>query len=146
MPVLLPDTRDPPFTFLQVITWIDFSQVATVSDAPLELERLLTAVRGGTTSGELRDAICPYRGLDAFREEDAAFFFGRGSGDDPKSAIGELVLQGPRTFICDGGRPLGERQVFAHLCRLAAGAATRAQLVLECPDADARLRSLASDR
>lgn len=28
VPVLLPDTRDPPFTFLQVITWIDFSQVA----------------------------------------------------------------------------------------------------------------------
>jgi hypothetical protein len=92
VPVLLPDTRDPPFTFLQVITWIDFSQVAKVSDARVELERLLCAVRGGTTPGtEVRDAICPYRGLDAFREEDAAFFFGRGSADDPKSAIGELV-------------------------------------------------------
>jgi WD40 repeat protein len=91
VPVLLPDTRDPPFTFLQVITWIDFSHVATISDAPLELERLLTAVRGGTTSGEVRDAICPYRGLDAFREEDSAFFFGRGSADDPNSPIGELV-------------------------------------------------------
>ena len=92
VPVLLPDTRDPPFTFLQVITWIDFSQVARVSDAPLELERLLKAVRGETTpETAVRDAICPYRGLDAFREEDAAFFFGRGSADDPKSAIGELV-------------------------------------------------------
>ena len=91
VPVLLPDTRDPPFTFLQVITWINFSDVARVSDAPLELERLLTAVRGGTTSGEVQDAICPYRGLDAFREEDAAFFFGRGSADDPKTAIGELI-------------------------------------------------------
>ena len=39
----------------------------------------------------MREAICPYRGLDAFREEDSAFFFGRGSADDPKSPIGELV-------------------------------------------------------
>ena len=39
----------------------------------------------------MREAICPYRGLDAFREEDAAFFFGRGSADDPNSPIGELV-------------------------------------------------------
>ena len=38
-----------------------------------------------------REAICPYRGLDAFREEDAAFFFGRGSADDPESPIGQLV-------------------------------------------------------
>jgi energy-coupling factor transporter ATP-binding protein EcfA2 len=41
----------------------------------------------------VRDAICPYRGLDAFREEDSAFFFGRGSADDPNSAIGDLVLK-----------------------------------------------------
>ena len=39
----------------------------------------------------MREAICPYRGLDAFREEDAAFFFGRGSASDPESPIGELV-------------------------------------------------------
>jgi hypothetical protein len=39
----------------------------------------------------LGEAICPYRGLDAFREEDSVFFFGRGSADDPKSAIGQLV-------------------------------------------------------
>ncbi len=94
VPVLLPDTNDPPFTFLQVITWIDFSHVGRVSDEPLEIERLLTAVRGGTTPGTaVRDAICPYRGLDAFREEDSTFFFGRGSADDPKSAVGELVLK-----------------------------------------------------
>ena len=49
-----------------------------------------------STAGRLRlkaarEAICPYRGLDAFREEDSAFFFGRGSADDPESPIGELV-------------------------------------------------------
>src|SRR5262245_33913996 len=59
---------------------------------PDVLEQLLTAIRGGGTAAEgAREAICPYRGLDAFREEDSAFFFGRGSADDPNSPIGELV-------------------------------------------------------
>jgi TIR domain len=93
VPVTLPGTTtDLPFNFLRALTWIDFSQVAKVSDAPLELEHLLTAVRGEPLSGETeREAICPYRGLDAFREEDSAFFFGRGSADDPNSPIGELL-------------------------------------------------------
>jgi WD40 repeat protein len=96
VPVILPETTtDRPFDFLQVLTWIDFSHVAKVSEAPLELEHLLAAVRGRKRrrKGEVvaREAICPYRGLDAFREEDSAFFFGRGSADDPNSPIGELV-------------------------------------------------------
>jgi hypothetical protein len=93
VPVILPETTtDRPFDFLQVITWIDFSHVAKVSDAPDELEHLLTAVRGVQTAADIeREAICPYRGLDAFREEDSAFFFGRGSADDPESPIGELL-------------------------------------------------------
>jgi ABC-type multidrug transport system fused ATPase/permease subunit len=93
VPVILPETTtDPPFDFLRVLTWIDFSHVTRVSDAPDVLEQLLRAIRGQLTSAETaRDAICPYRGLDAFREEDAAFFFGRGSADDPNTPIGELV-------------------------------------------------------
>jgi energy-coupling factor transporter ATP-binding protein EcfA2 len=93
VPVILPETTtDPPFDFLRVLTWIDFSHVTRVSDAPDALEQLLAAVRGGGTPGEAaREAICPYRGLDAFREEDSAFFFGRGNADDPESAIGQLV-------------------------------------------------------
>jgi WD40 repeat protein/energy-coupling factor transporter ATP-binding protein EcfA2 len=93
VPVILPETTtDPPFDFLRVLTWVDFSHVTRVSDAPDVLEQLLTAIHGGKTPAEgARDAICPYRGLDAFREEDSAFFFGRGSADDPNSPIGELV-------------------------------------------------------
>jgi hypothetical protein len=51
------------------------------------------AVRGGhpSSADPAREPICPYRGLDAFREEDSAFFFGRGSADDPESPIGQLV-------------------------------------------------------
>ena len=95
VPVILPEAgTDRPFNFLQILTWIDFSHVTKVSDAPGELEHLLTAVRGGQPSAEaVREAICPYRGLDAFREEDSAFFFGRGSTDDPQSPIGELVCK-----------------------------------------------------
>jgi MinD-like ATPase involved in chromosome partitioning or flagellar assembly/energy-coupling factor transporter ATP-binding protein EcfA2 len=92
---ILPGTTiDLPFDFLQVNTWIDFRDVTKVSDAPLELERLLAAVRGRPAFGEVvREATCPYRGLEAFREEDSAFFFGRGSADDWMSPIGQLVLK-----------------------------------------------------
>jgi WD40 repeat protein/energy-coupling factor transporter ATP-binding protein EcfA2 len=95
VPVILPETTsDPPFDFLRVLTWVDFSHVAKVSDAPDVLERLLAAIHGREASPEAaRETICPYRGLDAFREEDSAFFFGRGSADDPKSPIGELVCK-----------------------------------------------------
>jgi hypothetical protein len=91
VPVILPDAQiDRPFNFLQVLTWIDFSHVSRVSDAPTELERLVAALQGASVES-IREAICPYRGLDAFREEDSLFFFGRGSADDPESAIGQLV-------------------------------------------------------
>jgi len=93
VPVILPDTStDRPFDFLNLLTWVDFSHVAKVSDAPDEIARLLAAVHGAPLPEDVvREAICPYRGLDAFREEDAAFFFGRGSASDPDSQIGQLV-------------------------------------------------------
>ena len=93
VPVMLPETAtDRPFDFLNLLTWVDFSRVAKVSDAPDELARLLAAVRGAPSPGDaLREAICPYRGLDAFREEDAAFFFGRGSASEAESPVGQLV-------------------------------------------------------
>jgi WD40 repeat protein len=95
VPVILPETAtDRPFDFLNLLTWVDFSHVAKVSEAPDELARLLAAVHGAPPPGDVvREAICPYRGLDAFREEDSAFFFGRGSANDPKSPVGELVAK-----------------------------------------------------
>jgi energy-coupling factor transporter ATP-binding protein EcfA2 len=84
---------DRPFNLMSIPTWIDFSQASKVSDAPAELEHLLTVLRGGpiVSAERARESICPYRGFDAFREEDSMFFFGRGTADDPESAIGELV-------------------------------------------------------
>jgi hypothetical protein len=60
IPVILPDTRsDVPFDFLQNLTWIDFSHVAKVSDAPDELQRLLAAIKEGLTADdETRQTIC----------------------------------------------------------------------------------------
>jgi energy-coupling factor transporter ATP-binding protein EcfA2 len=93
VPAILPETAtDRPFDFLNLLTWVDFSRVTKVSDAPDEVARLLAAVRGAPSlSDAVREAICPYRGLDAFREEDAAFFFGRGNANEPESPIGQLV-------------------------------------------------------
>jgi len=107
VPVILPKTgSDLPFDFLQNLTWLDFSQVEKVSDAPDELERLLRAVQGGPTAGdEARQVICPWRGLDAFREEGSAFFFGRGSVNEPDSPIGQLVRKvRERPFVMVVGR------------------------------------------
>jgi hypothetical protein len=93
IPVVLPKTgSDLPFDFLRNLTRVDFSQVERVSNASDELERLLRAVQGGPTAGdEARQVIRPWRGLDAFREEDPALFFGRGSVGEPESPIGQLV-------------------------------------------------------
>jgi hypothetical protein len=81
VPVILPETTaDRPFDFLNLLTWVDFSHVAKVTDAPDEVARLFAAVHGAAVPGDVaQEAICPYRGLDVFREEDAAFFFGRGN-------------------------------------------------------------------
>jgi hypothetical protein len=79
IPVFLPGTQDPALGFLGLNTWVDLRR--GIEDPQL-LERLVRAIRGeapgdpGATSDPRTD-ICPYRGLLAFREEDAAFFFRR---------------------------------------------------------------------
>ena len=77
IPVLLPQTSDPPGGFLRLNTWVDLR--ADLND-PRQLDLLLAGIRGkptGEAGREVKDAICPYRGLLAFREEDAGLFFGR---------------------------------------------------------------------
>jgi hypothetical protein len=92
VPVILPQAVvDRPFDFLN-LTWVDFSHVAKVTDAPDELARLLATIRGSAAPADaVREAICPYRGLDAFREEDTAFFLGRGSESEADSPIGQVT-------------------------------------------------------
>ena len=75
IPVILPKVTDPPGGFLRLQTWVD---LRADPDDPGQLQLLLAAIRGEPVAGaQIREAVCPYRGLLAFREEDAGLFFGR---------------------------------------------------------------------
>jgi WD40 repeat protein/energy-coupling factor transporter ATP-binding protein EcfA2 len=88
IPVLMPGCDSPPTGFLRLLTWLDFSKSNNVRDQTDSLESLRTVLRGeSVASSSIRASICPYRGLEPFREEDAAFFCGR---DD---AIRDLVAR-----------------------------------------------------
>jgi len=75
IPVLLPGA-DPTPGFLFLNTWIDLRD--DLAD-PEALDALARAARGEAERRpeKMPVTLCPYRGLRAFREEDAAFFFGR---------------------------------------------------------------------
>ena len=82
IPVLLPGA-EPPLGFLKQNTWVDF-RFGLSQDLPLRI--LAAAVRGEPPDSVLREhqfetlaSVCPYKGLQFFREEDAEFFFGRDS-------------------------------------------------------------------
>ena len=86
IPVLLPGC-EPPLGFLGQSTWIDRR------NQPLEqvVQLLEKSIRGEPPGPDLeaqfaaaKSAVCPYRGLLYFREEDSPFFFGR------DAAISEL--------------------------------------------------------
>lgn len=79
IPVVLPNA-DPALGFLSLNTWVDLRRGS--DDRSLAL--LIAAIQGKPPGPDLQRqmattlaSICPYRGLRFFREEDAAFFFGR---------------------------------------------------------------------
>ena len=72
-----PEPVDPSLAFLATTPWIDLR--AGVAD-PHGVEDLVRVLRGADVGPGLVQApgdVCPYRGLEAFREEDADLFFGR---------------------------------------------------------------------
>jgi hypothetical protein len=80
IPVLLPNA-EAVLGFLRQNTWVDLRHRP---DDPGLLELLALAIRGEPPTAALQErvnatlaAICPYRGLLYFREEDAPFFCGR---------------------------------------------------------------------
>jgi WD40 repeat protein/KaiC/GvpD/RAD55 family RecA-like ATPase len=75
IPVLLPGT-DPSPGFLFLNTWIDLRK--DIGDPEL-IDALARAIRGTAPREEPQSALalCPYRGLKPFREEDRGLFFGR---------------------------------------------------------------------
>ncbi len=76
VPVLLPGFRDPLPGFLLHNSWVDLTGGL---DDGAALDRLVSALRGEEVDeADAREiAVCPFRGLESFREEDVAFFFGR---------------------------------------------------------------------
>jgi hypothetical protein len=78
VPVLMPSCDSPPTGFLQLLTWVDLSKTPHVLQQTEDLYALRSALRSEPiVSSPIRASICPYRGLEPFREEDAAFFCGR---------------------------------------------------------------------
>jgi TIR domain-containing protein len=82
IPILLPGAqraeRSSLPTFLTATTWVEFHDSL---DDPAAFHRLVCRIRGlepGPDPGQaLYEGQCPYRGLRAFYEDDAPFFFGR---------------------------------------------------------------------
>ena len=74
-------------------------------DDPNTLDAIERAVRGTAAAGEpapppVMAAICPYRGLNAFREEDALLFFGRDRlVDEPEQGLLHKVLTCPLVAV-----------------------------------------------
>ena len=88
IPVLMPGCDNPPAGFLRLLTWIDLSRGNNILQQTESLEALRKAIhRQAVPLSSIRTEVCPYRGLEPFREEDAAFFCGR---DD---AIHDLVAR-----------------------------------------------------
>lgn len=71
-----PDPSDPGLAYLATHPWVDLR--AGISDA-LAAGDLVRSLRGADVPAGLPadSGECPYRGLEAFREEDAALYFGR---------------------------------------------------------------------
>ncbi|MGH7451783.1 MAG: toll/interleukin-1 receptor domain-containing protein, partial [bacterium] len=82
VPVILPQARRPQKEselprFLRRLAWIDFRDVKDEE----ALHRLRCGILGIPPGRQPEKAapaiVCPFRGLEVFREEDAPFFFGR---------------------------------------------------------------------
>ena len=81
VPVLLPKAQpEQAPAFLMLNNGVMLSRdISEETQAMARLAQALGATTAEASSPLTRPALCPYRGLDAFREEDAALFFGRDS-------------------------------------------------------------------
>ena len=82
IPVLLPggtrEERSRLPEFLLASTWVEFRNSLDEDDAYHRLKSGVLGVAPGLPPGEaIYEGQCPYRGLQAFQPEHAAFFFGR---------------------------------------------------------------------
>ena len=73
VPVILPGGR-PDAGFLFLNTWVDLRDPA---GDPAAIDAIVDAITAAARPPEVATDVCPYRALEAFREEHAALFFGR---------------------------------------------------------------------
>jgi hypothetical protein len=94
IPVLLPGA-DPSPGFLFLNQGIDLRRDQA---DPAAFEALVRALSGDSLapSPALGEAVCPYRGLQRFREQDGGFFFGRDAFVD---RLLERVMRDPLTVL-----------------------------------------------
>jgi WD40 repeat protein/energy-coupling factor transporter ATP-binding protein EcfA2 len=84
IPVLLPgavkkEKESELPLFLQRLTWVKFTKEITEENALWRLKCGIKGISPGRKQGSeiAFSIICPFRGLEIFREQDAHFFFGR---------------------------------------------------------------------
>ncbi|MCP5048138.1 MAG: TIR domain-containing protein, partial [bacterium] len=82
IPVLLPGVHRPGKEsklprFLRGLTWVSFKEKWDEPGALHQLESGIKGKKPGRDHGEIETGICPFRGLESFREQDRRFFFGR---------------------------------------------------------------------
>jgi hypothetical protein len=99
IPVVLPGA-DPGLEFLTLNTW---ARLEPDLQEPGPLDIRVAAIRregfGPEAQQQIQNAItavCPYRGLRAFREEDSSFFFGRNAFSDP---LTEAIAGRSKTLV-----------------------------------------------
>lgn len=85
VPVLLRGS-DPPLGFLALETWIDLREPSREAPALRDLAQALRNERPAAGARATHAGLCPFRGLLAFREEDAALFAGRERESDALQA------------------------------------------------------------
>jgi len=121
IPILLKDA-DPVLGFLRQNTWVDLRD-----EDPAMLEIIALAIRGEPPGSALQErinatlaAICPYRGLLYFREEDEPFFW-------PRDRRGTAHCCGQAQQVHRRGRRIWLRQVLAGARRAQSRVAARAR-------------------
>ena len=106
IPVLLPGAAITS-GFLFRNTWVDLREDLTSADP---MDQLLKALQGETApqTADSLGALCPYQGLKAFREEHAAFFFGR---EQISKRLSEKVLKEPGLIAVIGPSGSGKSSI-----------------------------------
>jgi hypothetical protein len=145
IPVLLA-RADPALGFLKLNTWVDLSKEPTNAEALAVLAAAIRREPPGpqvqARSEAVRALVCPYRGLQAFREEDEPFFFGRAAFSEKLTAS---VLDHPLVAVVGASGSGKSSLVRAGLIpRLRRGAGNRVWDTITLVPTDQRLKSLAA--